>query len=247
NIDNRLVSQSQICMSPPRDPTNQTGLASIEDNNDLGRNALCTLHLLKSFGNLTQPRNIIQPGDDGQIADLEDLVRPIKPCRRHIDDHEIVFLRNASKESIKRSHVQLNRTFSVSRHCEHVDTAPRVTADKKTEQLRIETVRVVDDLLDVEPWLDVEIIEDMTGLKIEIKQANPPTARWLVALNLHGGFDRKRGIAAPAAARHECHDRRSSLFIAARTDLFPARARNDVQDLLRSAFYRYPVSASAAH
>src|SRR5262249_14238473 len=236
--------QSPVYMSPARDPSDQTGLASIKDDNDLGRNALYTFDFLKSLGNLTQPRNIIQPGDDGQIADREDLVRPIKPCRRHIDDHEIVFLRNETKESIKRSHVQPNRNSSVSRHCEYVDTARRVTADKKTEQLRIEAGGIVDDLLEVEPWLDVEIIEDMTGMQIEIQQATPPTARLLVALNLHGGFDRKRGIADPAAARHECHDCRSNPFIPAGTDLFPARARNDVQDLLRSAFYRYPVGAS---
>src|SRR5262249_55902407 len=122
------------------------------------------------------------------------------------------------------------------------------TADKKIEQLRIEAVGVVDDLLDVEPRLDVEIIADMTGLQIEIQQANPPTARLLVVLDLHGGFHRKRGISHPAPAPPQCYDCRSNLFIAAGSDFFPARARNnDVQDFLRSAFYRYPVGASAAH
>ena len=87
NIDNRLVPQSPIDMLPARDPSDQTGLASIKGNNDLGRNASCIFDLLKSLGNLTQPRNVIQPGDDRQIADRENLVSPIKPCWRHINDH----------------------------------------------------------------------------------------------------------------------------------------------------------------
>ena len=105
----------------------------------------------------------------------------------------------------------------------------------------------MDDLPDVEPRLDVEIIANMTGVQIEIQQANPPAARLLGALDLHRGFDRKRGVADPARTRHECHDCRPNLFIAGGTDFFPARARNDVQNFLRSAFRRYPVRASAAH
>ena len=51
-----------------------------------------------------------------------------------------------------------------------------MTADKKIEQLRVEPVGVLDDLLELEPWLDVQVIANMTGLKIEIQQANPPAA-----------------------------------------------------------------------
>src|SRR5262245_8512056 len=92
NIDSHLVPKSLIYMLPARDPSDQTGLASIEDDNDLGWNALGAFHLLQSLGNLTQPGNVIQPGNDGEIANREDLVRPIKPSRRHIDDHEIILL-----------------------------------------------------------------------------------------------------------------------------------------------------------
>src|SRR5262249_32834801 len=158
-----------------------------------------------------------------------------KPCRRHIDDHQIVLLCNGTKESIERSHVQLDRSPPVSRRCEHVNTACRVTADKKIEQLRIEAIGILDDLLDVEPWLDVEVIADMAGSKIEVQQANPPAARLLAALDLDGGFDCKRDVADSAAARHEGHDGRSDLFIVAGSDFRPTDARNDVQNFLRSA------------
>ncbi len=87
NIDHRLVPQSPTYMPPARDPTDQTGLASVKGEDDLGRNALCIPDRLKSLGDLSQARNVIQCGDDGQVADREDLVRPIKPRRWHIDDH----------------------------------------------------------------------------------------------------------------------------------------------------------------
>src|SRR5262249_38699892 len=139
------------------------------------------------------------------------------------------------------------RSPPVARHCEHVDAARRVTADKKIKQLRIKAVGVLDDLLDVESWLDVEIVADMAVLQIEIQQANPPAARLLGAFDLHGGFDRKRGVADSAGARHEYHDGRSNLFIAGGSHFLSAGARNDVENFLRSAFHRYPVSPSAAH
>src|SRR5262249_57618679 len=86
----------------------------------------------------------------------------------------------------------------------------------------------------------------MTGAQIGIHQASPPTARLLDALDLHGGFDCKRGVTDSAAARHECHDSRSNLFIVAGSDFRPTDARNDVQNFLRSALDRYPVRAAAA-
>src|SRR5262249_57388071 len=102
----------------------------------------------------------------------------------------------------------------------------------------IRAVGFVDVSLDMEAGLDVGVIADRTGPQIETQQATPPGARLLGALDLHRGFDRKRGVADPAAARHECHDRRS--------DIRPAAARNDVQNFLRSALDRYPVRAAAA-
>src|SRR5262249_37709975 len=121
------------------------------------------------------------------------------------------------------------------------------TAHEKIKQLRIKAIGILDDLFDAQPWLHVEIIADMTGPQIEIQQANPPVARLLSALDLHGGFNCKRGVADPAAARHECYDCWSSLFLADGLDLLPAGTRNDFQNFLRSAFHRYPVGASAAH
>src|SRR6266566_7468265 len=58
NIENRLASQSPIYMSSMRNPSDQTGLASVKGNNDLTRNALCTFDFSKGLGNLTQPRNV---------------------------------------------------------------------------------------------------------------------------------------------------------------------------------------------
>src|SRR5262249_61820447 len=85
------------------------------------------------------------------------------------------------------------------------------------------------------------------AIKKKTKKKTPRFAGLLGALALPRGFDRKRGIAAPAAARHECHDCRPNLFIAGGSDFLPARARNDVQNFLRSVFHRYPVRASTAH
>jgi hypothetical protein len=68
----------------------------------------------------------------------------------------------------------------------------------------------------------------MTGPQIEIQQAEPPGARLLGALDLHGGFDCKRGVADAAGAWDECHDGRSNLFSVAGSDVRPTDARNDV-------------------
>src|SRR5262249_57507275 len=111
-------------MPPARDSPDQARLASVQGNNDLGRNAPYTFDLLKSLGNQTQPGNVVQSSDDGEIADPEDFVRPIKPCRRQIADHQIVLLLNEAKESIERSHGQLNRSPPVSPLCQPVVNPP---------------------------------------------------------------------------------------------------------------------------
>ena len=69
-----------------------------------------------------------------------------------------------------------------------------MTADKKIEQLRVKPVGVRDDLLHLEPWLDVEVVANMTGLQLEIQQANPLAARlpadiWVLHQPLHGYRD----------------------------------------------------------
>src|SRR5262249_60530471 len=104
----------------------------------------------------------------------------------------------------------------------------RVRSDKKVEELSIGGGGVLDDLLDMDRWLDVEIIADMPGSNTGAQQATPPTARLLGALDLHGGFNRKRGVADPAGARHEYHDGRSHLFVVDGSDVRPIDARNDV-------------------
>ena len=73
----------------------------------------------------------------------------------------------------------------------------------------------------------------MTGPQIEIQEANPPGSRLLGALDLHGGFDRKRGVADPAGVG-------TKATIAGRTcSSWPGRTpttdtRNNVDNFLRS-------------
>src|SRR5262245_51802012 len=119
-------------------------------------------------------------------------------------------------------------------------------ADKEIEQLRVEPVGVLNNIVHLEPWLDVEVIANMTGLEIEIQQANSPTACLLVELDLNGGFDGKRGVADAATGRHEgCH-RRSNLLIAAGCDRGVAGTRNNIKNFRRSALHRDPVGACGA-
>src|SRR5262245_58030061 len=121
-----------------------------------------------------------------------------------------------------------------------------MTADKKIEQLCVEPVGVLDDVMHLEPWLDVEIIANVTALQIEIEQANSLAAGLLVERHLHNGFNCKRGVADPTAAWHEGDNLRPNRLIAAGLARRPAGTRNNIQNFLWNALHRYPVGASGA-
>ena len=119
-------------------------------------------------------------------------------------------------------------------------------ADEQIEQLPIEPVRVLEDLMHLQPRLDVEVIADMTGLQVEIQQANSTATGFLGELDLHGGLEREGSVADPAAARHEGDDCGSDALGAGGRNVLAVGAGDDVENLLRSALQGYPVGAPAA-
>src|SRR6266568_4670140 len=76
-----------------------------------------------------------------------------------------------------------------------------MTADEDIEELVIEPIRIVHDLLDLQPRLNIEIVADVTSLKIEIDDADSALTRSLVGLELHSRLERKRRVANAAGAR----------------------------------------------
>src|ERR1700751_1135814 len=80
-------------------------------------------------------------------------------------------------------------------------------ADKQIEELGVDPLGILHNLPHLQARLDIEIIADMTGLQIEVKEADPAAAGPLVELDLHRSFERERGVADAATARHEGQDR----------------------------------------
>src|SRR5438105_4566732 len=87
----------------------------------------------------------------------------------------------------------------------------RMTADEDIEELVIEPIRIVHDLLDLQPRLNVEIVAYVTSLKIEIDDADSALTRSLVGLELHGRLERECRVANAAGAR----DKRDSDWLGA--------------------------------
>ena len=81
NIDNCLVAQCRFHVLAARDAPAEAGFASVEGDDDLRRTTFCLFEFLDSLGNPTQAGDMVEAGDDGEIANRDDLVRPIKPHR----------------------------------------------------------------------------------------------------------------------------------------------------------------------
>src|SRR5262245_51191514 len=78
-----------------------------------------------------------------------------------------------------------------------------MTTDEDLEQLVIEPLRVVQNLLDLQAWLDIEIVADVTSLEIEIDDARPALARRFISLELDGRLEHKRRVPDATGARNE--------------------------------------------
>src|SRR6516165_8146361 len=90
NVDNCLAAPQSSChMLPTRYPPDQTVLASVEGDHDLG-GAFCAPKHLQNFDNSMQTGNVVEAGDDGEVAHRDDLVGPMEPSRRQVHDHEII-------------------------------------------------------------------------------------------------------------------------------------------------------------
>src|SRR5437867_5842696 len=121
-----------------------------------------------------------------------------------------------------------------------------MTADEDLEKLVIEPLGAVQDLLDLQARLDIEIVADVTSLKIKVDDANPALARGLVSLELDGRLEHKRRVPDAAGARNE---RNSNGFGANRVACVfyissSAVAREDVDDCPWISVDRDPVGIS---
>src|SRR6266568_4139927 len=123
-----------------------------------------------------------------------------------------------------------------------------MTADEDIEELVIEPIRIVHDLLDLQPRLNIEIVADVTSLKIEIDDADSTLTRGLVGLELHGRLERKRRVANAAGARDERNRDWLGATCIAGMLCIPASAlpRKDIKDLFRIGVNRDPISIAAA-
>jgi len=83
-----------------------------------------------------------------------------------------------------------------------------MVADEKLEQLRVQPFRVARDFVDLHARLDIEIVADVTVLKIEIEQHDSAAARSLGGLDLNADLDGERAVAHAAGARRECYHHR---------------------------------------
>ena len=90
NIDNCLVAQCRFHVLPAGDAPAEAGFASVEGDDDLRRTAFCVFELLDNLDNPTQAGDVVEAGDDGEVAHRDDLVRPIKPRRRQVHDHKVI-------------------------------------------------------------------------------------------------------------------------------------------------------------
>src|SRR5438132_3139619 len=123
-----------------------------------------------------------------------------------------------------------------------------MTADEDIEELVIKPIRIVHDLLDLQPRLEVKIVADMTSLKIEIDDANPALTRCLVGLELDGSLEHKRRIADATSAWDKRNGDGLGATRIACMVCVPASAvpREDVKDFLRISVKGDPIGVATA-
>src|SRR5262245_55348594 len=119
----------------------------------------------------------------------------------------------------------------------------RMTADEDLEKLVIKPLGAVQNLLDLQARLDIEIIADVTSLKVEIDDANPALARRLVGLELDGRLEHERRVADTPGARNKRNgDGLGATRVARMLCIFAtAVAREDVNDFPWVGVDRDPV------
>src|SRR5437667_4510634 len=86
-------------------------------------------------------------------------------------------------------------------------------ADEDLEQLGIEALGIRRDLLDLKPWLDVEIIAEVAGLEIEIDDADVSIFGGFSGLKLSANFGRECGIADAPSARDKSNRNRLAIVV----------------------------------
>src|SRR5262245_42149627 len=86
----------------------------------------------------------------------------------------------------------------------------------------------------------------MTGLDVQVQQANSTAPGSFGEFHLHGGLKREGGVADASAARLKSDNCRPSALGASGRNVRPGGARNNVENLLRGALQGHPVGAPAA-
>ena len=174
------------------------------------------------FRDQPETGNIVETGYNGQIAYPNDLLCPVRPARRQVDNHKIIPLRDQSKEGIKRLDVQVEDAFLLRGRRKHVKTAVGMATYKQIEQLRIEPIGVVHDLTDLQARFDIQIVADVAGLDIKIQKTDPFVPRLFATSDLHGRLNCQRGISDAAATGHKHRDGGPAEVSVRRAEIFSA-------------------------
>src|SRR5262245_3263378 len=90
NIDNCLVAQCRFHVLSARDSPAEVGFASVKGDDDLRRTGFYVFEFLDNLDNSTQAGDMVEAGDNGEVTNRDNLLRPIKPYRRQVHEHQII-------------------------------------------------------------------------------------------------------------------------------------------------------------
>src|SRR6185436_14792070 len=103
--------------------------------------------------------------------------------------------------------------------------------------------RIIHEVPDLQPRLDIQVVADVTALHIEIEQADFFVFRLFAGLKLDGTFNGKRGASHAAAARNKGRNGRTLALRLARRSTPSAGPGNDVENFVRRILQGDPVGA----
>ena len=151
---------------------------------------------------VTQARHRHFAHDEQPVRAKQHAVGPGEPGPRHVDHHVIEIGRDEIEEPRHHLGIESPHFGRPAGRGNHRESGG-VVAQHHFEQLAVEPLRPRLDLVEVEPWFEVEVIGAGAMLEIEVDQHGARPAARAGVQQQQSGLDRERGDAGAADRRQE--------------------------------------------
>src|SRR5690348_3083289 len=205
NIENVLAREHAFNVPPPFDTAEKMASDAVHDDGNLGARRLRLEHFVQCRSHLPEAGHGVDPRQHDGIGILEDWTGPGIPGDREVEHHQAVFRQDHFQQRVEGVRTDVTRVELVAWRGEYIKSGAMM-ADEEVEKLLVQALGPVDNIVKLQPRVDIEIVADMAGLEIEVDIADLSRPAGLGELDAQSDIERDGGVTDAAQGWQKGND-----------------------------------------